>query len=66
MSPNDVRLWIVRLLAATLVCVSLLYGCSSLNRKAGFKDDNIIEETLEKQLERYLNHDIDLTPLSPE
>jgi len=56
----------VRLLALMCVMASLFHGCSYLNKKAGFKDDNVIEEAAEKQIEKYLGYDIDLTPFSSE
>lgn len=49
------------LLMPLIVC-----SCSALNAKFGLKDDNIIEEAIEKKIENKIGLDIDLTPSSPE
>lgn len=41
-------------------------GCSSINRRMGLKDDNFVEEVVEKVIESELGVDVDLTPFSPE
>jgi hypothetical protein len=52
-----------------LFCWMLLSGCSYINEKLGFKDDNFIEEASEKVIESKLGMppgSIDLTPASKE
>jgi hypothetical protein len=41
-------------------------GCSSINKKFGLDDDNVIEELFEDLIEQKTGLDIDLTPGSPE
>jgi hypothetical protein len=44
----------------------LLCGCSSINRKLGLDDDNIIEESAEAVLKKHTGLDLDFTPNSKE
>lgn len=44
----------------------LLHSCSSLNKKAGLKDDNFVEELLEQAIEEKTGLDLDLTPETKE
>jgi len=48
------------------VTLYLLCGCSSINKKFGLDDDNMIEELFEDLIEQKTGLDIDLTPGSPE
>lgn len=49
-----------------LMVLIFFMSCSSLNRKVGLSDDNILEEALENKIEDYTGLDIDLTPDTPE
>lgn len=44
------------------LCFYLLCGCSSINKKIGLSDDNIIEESAEAVFEKYTGLDLDFTP----
>ena len=48
------------------ITLYLLCGCSSINKKFGLDDDNMIEELFEDLIEQKTGLDIDLTPGSPE
>lgn len=52
----------------SILCVSLSFcsGCSYLNKKAGLKDDNIIETYLEDVIQSETGLDVDLTPNNPD
>ena len=63
--PNFLK-WIMRIAFVLIIGSVLLNGCSYLNRKAGIKDDNVLEEVIEAQIEKELGMDIDLTPSTPE
>lgn len=44
----------------------IICSCSGLNAKFGLKDDNIIEELIEKKIENKIGLDLDLTPSTKE
>lgn len=44
----------------------LATSCTSLNKKFGLSDDNIIEEVAEDVIDREFGVQVDLTPASPE
>lgn len=53
-------------LAAIIIIVALVGGCTRVNQYLGLSDDNIFEETLEEQIQRYSGLEVDLSPVSPE
>lgn len=63
--PNFLK-WIMRIAFALILGTAILNGCSYLNQKAGVKDDHVLEEIIEAQIEKELGIDIDLTPSTPE
>lgn len=46
--------------------LSMLTGCSYINKWCGLKDDNIIEEGVEAAIKVETGLDVDLTPGTPE
>lgn len=58
--------FLMRVVIFMVVVAALVSGCSYLNKKAGLKDDNFIEESAEKLIEYKTGLDIDLTPFSEE
>jgi len=46
-------------------CTLICFGCG-INQCFGLKDDNPIEEVIEKVIESQTGIEIDLTPFSPE
>lgn len=54
--------WIVRVLAAIVLCSLAFDGCTRVNKFFGLNDDNIFEEAIEVEIERRTGIDIDLTP----
>ena len=44
----------------------MLCGCTSINKKFGLSDENMLEELVEDVIEQKTGLDIDLTPVSPE
>lgn len=53
---------VLMLLSASLI----ISGCSSINKKLGIEDDNIIEESAEEVLKKNTGLSLDFTPGSPE
>lgn len=50
-----------------LAVLTLMAGaCQYVNRGLGLKDDNLMEEIVEQQIENQIGIDIDLTPDSAE
>lgn len=60
------RKWIMRGIIAILFVMAITGGCSYLNKRFNVEDDNIIEETVEKIIEKQTGLDLDLTPNSKE
>lgn len=56
----------MRIVIFLVITGSFLGGCSYLNKKVGLKDDNFIEEGIERQIESRTGLDIDLSPNSVE
>lgn len=54
------------LLLCLVVAAAFFGGCSTLNKKLGLSDDNIIEEAIEHQIEDKTGIDLDLSPETPE
>lgn len=48
------------------ILILLFGGCHYLNEKIGLKDDNELEEIVEKIIEQKTGLDLDLTPSSKE
>jgi hypothetical protein len=46
--------------------VFLVCSCSTINKKVGVEDDNLIEETAEFLIDQKTGLNIDLTPSTPE
>lgn len=49
-----------------LSMLSFCNACTFLNKKAGLKDDNIIEESIEAVIQSQTGISVDLSPDSPE
>jgi ABC-type glycerol-3-phosphate transport system substrate-binding protein len=45
-----------------LLCLLLVSACSEINKKAGLKDDNKLEEFIEEQIEEKTGIEVDFTP----
>jgi len=60
------EIWMFRLLFSMMIIGILVASCSSLNKKFNLKDDNVVEEFVEEQIENQLGLNIDLTPESKE
>ena len=56
----------MKVIAAIVVAAALLGGCTALNKKLGFADDNIIEEAIENKIKDATGLDLDLSPESKE
>ncbi len=56
----------MKVLISLILIAGFLGGCSYLNRKLGFEDDNPVEEAIESKIEDYTGFDIDLSPDSEE
>ena len=54
-----------KFLLILILCLTF-NGCSYVNHKIGFPDDNLIEEIGEEILEGTIGIDIDFTPGTPE
>ena len=65
---QDVSLREIVLKLGIMLVVALvgLAGCSALNRKAGLKNDNLIESCAEDMLKSRTGLDIDLSPEDPD
>ena len=48
------------------ISMYMLFGCTSINKKFGLSDENMLEELVEDVIEQKTGLDIDLTPGSPE
>ncbi len=57
---------IMKIILVLIVSVSIIGGCSYVNKKLGLKDDNPIEEAIEEMVENRIGLDIDFTPDSKE
>ncbi|MDX1532828.1 MAG: hypothetical protein R3230_01325 [Nitrosopumilaceae archaeon] len=57
---------IMKIFILSVALSIIMLGCNYLNKKLGLKDDNVIEETIEKQIEAHTGLDIDLTPSTAE
>ena len=53
------------LLLTAIIIMACMYSCSTLNKKAGLEDDNIIEESVEAAIKYKTGFDLDLTPETP-
>lgn len=63
---KQVTKYVVYFAIATFILSALVGGCSSLNRKLGLMDDNVIEESIENVIENKTGISFDLTPGSKE
>ncbi len=52
----------MKAVVALFVVSGLIGGCSYINKKAGLKNDNQIEEFCEDLIEKHTGISIDLTP----
>jgi hypothetical protein len=50
----------------TAALAFLVCSCSTVNKKVGLEDDNLIEETAEFLIDQKTGFNIDLTPSTPE
>ncbi len=66
MLKSETKDFLMKVFLAICVVASLVFGCSKINQKFGMKDDNIIEESIEKIIENKTGIDVDLTPESSE
>lgn len=60
------RKFFMNLFIIVLVIAALMGGCAYLNKVAGVKDDNVVEEAIEEKIKYETGIDIDLTPHTPE
>ncbi len=51
---------------ALIFSICFLISCSSINRKMGIPDDNILEEITEDVIQAETGVNVDLTPQTPE
>jgi hypothetical protein len=58
--------FVLRLIIIAAVVCLIQGGCSHLNKKAGLKDDNPIEEFIESVLGYHTGIEVDLSPDSDE
>lgn len=58
--------WFMFAAIAIAILLSMTGACTYLNRQAGLKDDNVIEEYIETQIQQQTGIDIDLSGDSPE
>lgn len=58
--------WILRVIFFCFLSLLGFFSCSSINKKFGLNDDNIIEESIESFIDHKTGIDIDFTPFSPE
>ena len=56
----------MKVICYIIVLSGFLGGCALINKKLGFKDDNVFEEIVENHFEDQTGLDIDFTPFSDE
>jgi hypothetical protein len=62
-----IRLWVLLFIfLAGIALAFYITACSSINKKVGLRDDNIIEEGVEHVIQHDTGLDLDLTPGSSE
>ena len=56
----------MRITLIAVCLMSVVGGCSYLNRQMGLEDDHFIEEFLESKFHKATGFDIDFSPSTPE